>query len=62
MLCDQDDASDATVLTYTGLGLAYIGVLLVQQPVTSTLVLSSDPACSVPGGDRFTFPPGEQVP
>jgi hypothetical protein len=61
MLCDQESSATATVLTYTGLGLIYGGVALVQQPGTKTLVLSNDPACSVPDGDRLTFPPGASV-
>ncbi len=59
MLCDQLEPSTATILTYTGTGLAYNGVPLVQLPVTGTLVLSSDRKCREPGGDKFTFPPGE---
>ncbi len=62
MLCDQSSPSSATVLTYTGDGLTYNGVPLVQQPVTRTLVLSSDPACSEPGGEKFKFPPSKHQP
>ena len=60
MLCDQSSPSTATVMTYTGTGLAYQGTPLVQEPTTGSLVLSSNPACSVPGGDRQTFPPGDR--
>ena len=56
VICDQDTIATATILTYTGSGLSYNGVPLVQSPVSKTLVLSSDPACTVPGGDKLTFP------
>ena len=56
MLCDLNSPADATVFTYTGAGLKYNGVPLVQTP-SRTLVLSSDPACSIPGGDQMGFPP-----
>ncbi len=62
MLCDQSSPSGATILTYTGTGLAFQGTPLVQQPVTGTLVLSSDPSCREPGGDKFTFPPAPLPP
>jgi hypothetical protein len=57
VICDQDTIATASILTYTGNGLAYNGVPLVQSPVSKTLLLSSDPACTVPGGDKITFPP-----
>ena len=60
MLCDQSSPSDATIMMYTGTGLSYNGVPLVQQPVTGTLVLSSNASCSLPGGGTFTFPPAGQ--
>ena len=47
----------ATILTYTGSGLSYNGVPLVEVPPSKTLVLSGDAACTVPGGDKLTFPP-----
>lgn len=56
VLCDQDSATTATILTYTGSGLSYQGTPLVQSPGSATLLLSADPACSVPGGDKLTFP------
>jgi hypothetical protein len=43
----------------SGSGLKYKGVPMVQTPATSTLVLSSDPACTVPGGDTMGFPPAK---
>ena len=50
----------ASILTYTGTGLSYMGVPLVQLPESGTLVLSSDPACKLPpDGDKFTFPPAQ---
>jgi hypothetical protein len=45
------------VLTYTGSGLSFNGVPLVVLPPSMTLVLSADPACTVPGGDKLTLPP-----
>ena len=57
MLCDQDSLATATTLTYTGSGLSYNGVPLVEMPPSRTLVLSADPACTLPGGDKLTFPP-----
>jgi hypothetical protein len=59
MLCDQSSMGTATVLKYTGDGLAYNGVPLVREPVTNTLVLSSDTSCKVPYGEVLQFPPGE---
>jgi hypothetical protein len=58
MLCDQLEPSTATILTYTGTGLAYNGVPLVQLPGSGTLVLRNDPKCGEPGGDKLVFPPG----
>lgn len=55
VVCDRDLASEAAVLTYTGYGLSYQGTPLVQSLTTRTLILSSDPACTVPGGDRLTL-------
>ncbi len=43
--------------SYTGSGLKFNGVPMVQLPGTGTLVLSGDPACKTPDGDKFTFPP-----
>lgn len=61
MVCDQRSASTATVLSYNGNGLAYQGTPLVQAPGTSTLLLSSDPACSIANGSSLSFvPPGSQ--
>jgi hypothetical protein len=57
VICDQDTLATATVLTYTGSGLSFNGVPLVEVPPSKTLVLSADPACTVPGGDKLTFPP-----
>ncbi len=57
VLCDLDSPTGATILTYTGYGMSYNGVPLVQSPNSQTLLLSSDPACTVPGGDQMTFPP-----
>jgi hypothetical protein len=34
----------------------------VQSPVSKTLLLSADPACTVPGGDKITFPPAALPP
>jgi hypothetical protein len=34
-------------------------VPLVASPPSNTLVLSADPACTVPGGNQLTFPPAE---
>lgn len=39
MVCDQDSAAGATVLTYTGAGLSYDGVALTVLPGSGTLVL-----------------------
>jgi hypothetical protein len=57
VLCDQDTIATATILTYTGYGMSYNGVPLVQSPGSKTLLLTADPACTTPGGDRMTFPP-----
>jgi hypothetical protein len=59
MICDQPDISSAAVMTYTGFGLSYNGVPLVAVPPKEMLVLNSDPACPVTGGDRLTFPPAK---
>ena len=56
VICDQDNIATATILTYTGSGLSYNGVPLVQSLPSKTLVLSADPACTVPDGDKLTFP------
>ena len=45
------------LLGCAGYGMSYQGVPLVVSPVTKTLVLSGDPACTTPGGDKLTFPP-----
>ena len=57
IICDQDTIATATILTYTGSGMSYNGLPLVQSPVSKTLLLSSNPACTVPGGDKLSFPP-----
>jgi hypothetical protein len=57
IVCDLDTIAGATILTYTGSGLSFNGVPLVQSPVSKTLLLSANPACTAPGGDRITFPP-----
>jgi hypothetical protein len=57
VICDQDTIATASVLTYTGSGLSYNGVPLVEAAPSKTLVLSADPACTVPGGDKLAFPP-----
>jgi hypothetical protein len=56
MLCDLDSPAESTIFTYTGTGLKFNGVPLVETP-SRTLVLSGDPACSIPGGDQMGFPP-----
>jgi hypothetical protein len=56
VICDQDTLATATILTYTGTGLSFTGVPLVEVPPSRTLVLSADPACTVPDGDKLTFP------
>jgi hypothetical protein len=56
IICDQDTIATASILTFTGSGLSYNGVPLVQSPVSGTIILSSDPACTVPGGGQMTFP------
>ena len=61
VLCDKSKVEDATVITYTGTGLSYNGVPLVQTPITNTLVLSSDPTCKVPSGELIYFPPGGEA-
>ena len=57
VICDQDTIATATILTYTGSGLSYNGVPLVEAAPSKTLVLTADPACTVPGGDKLAFPP-----
>ncbi len=57
IICDQDTIAGATILTYTGNGMSFNGVPLVQSPIRKTLLLSADPACTVPGGDKITFAP-----
>jgi hypothetical protein len=57
VICDQDTIAGASILTYTGTGMTYNGVPLVQSPISHTLILSADPACTVPGGDKISFPP-----
>jgi hypothetical protein len=56
VVADQPTAVTATVLTYTGFGLSYEGVPLVQTPGSRTLVLSSSPDCTTPGGGQLSFP------
>ena len=57
LLFDQASAATASNLTYTGTGLSYNGVPLVQAPGSNALVASSDPACSVPDGGLLSFSP-----
>jgi hypothetical protein len=57
VICDQDTIATASILTYTGTGMTYNGVPLVQSPISHTLIVSADPACTVPGGDKISFPP-----
>ncbi len=57
VLCDQDTIATSSTLTYTGLGMSYNGVPLVQSPNSRVLLLSSDPSCTTPGGNLLTFPP-----
>jgi hypothetical protein len=40
--------------------MSYNGVPLVVLPPSMTLVLSADPACTVPGGDKLTIRPTQQ--
>jgi hypothetical protein len=61
MVCDQEQVTGASLITYTGLGLSYYGTPLVQEPGTGVLTLSSNPNCSEPNGDKFSFPPGESL-
>ncbi len=53
MVCDQPTATTATVMTYTGSGLAYNGTPLVAVSPGQPLVLTN--STSVP--DTLTFPP-----
>ena len=57
LLCDQASSAGASNLTYTGSGLAFNGVPLVVSPGSKTLLLSADPACTVPGGDQLAIEP-----
>jgi hypothetical protein len=57
LICDQDSVVTATVLTFTGTGLAFNGVPLMVMPPSNTLVLSSDPSCASPGSSQLTFRP-----
>jgi hypothetical protein len=57
LICDQPTISTATILTYTGSGMSYNGVPLVETAPTGTLVLSADPACAVANGGTLSFPP-----
>ena len=57
VICDQDTIATASILTYTGSGMTYNGVPLVQSPISKTLLVSADPACTVSGGSIMTFPP-----
>jgi hypothetical protein len=56
VIADQLTEATATVLTYTGWGMSYQGVPLVQSPGTRTLILSSRAECSVAGGQKLGFP------
>jgi hypothetical protein len=62
MICDQASETTASIITYTGTGLAYNGEPLVQAWDTGTLLLTRDPACSKPGGEFVSFPPGGLAP
>jgi hypothetical protein len=57
VICDQPTIATATILTYTGSGMSYNGVPLVETAPTGTLVLSADPACAVVNGSTLSFPP-----
>jgi hypothetical protein len=41
VLCDKSAAGDATILTFTGTGLSFDGVPLVQSPSNDTLLPSA---------------------
>jgi hypothetical protein len=55
LICDVADVSGAAVMLYSGSGMSYNGVPLVQSPNTLTIIASGDPACSAPGGASFVF-------
>ncbi len=57
LLCDQATSAGASSLTYTSSGLSFNGVPLVVSPGSKTLLLSADPACTVPGGDQLAVEP-----
>jgi hypothetical protein len=57
VICDQPTIATATILTYTGSGMSYNGVPLVETAPTGTLVLSADPTCAVANGSTLSFPP-----
>jgi hypothetical protein len=57
LICDQDSIATATVLTFTGTGLAYTSVPLAAMQPSNTLALSLDPSCASPGSTQLTFPP-----
>jgi len=57
MVCDQSSPEGATAMVYTGAGLEYNGTPLVPLAGSGVLVLSSDAACTAPGGGTFTFKP-----
>ena len=57
IICDQPTVATATVLTYTGSGMSFNGTPLVQSTGSKTLILSSDPACTVPNGGILSLPP-----
>jgi hypothetical protein len=46
----------ATVLAFTGTGLAYNSVSLAAVTPSNTLALSWDPSCASPGSSQLTFP------
>jgi hypothetical protein len=56
LVCDQPSFEAAFPFTYTGTGLQYQGVPLVQAPVTGVMLLTSDAACATAAGAAFTFP------
>ena len=57
MVCDQSSPEGATIMVYTGNGLEHNGTPLVPLAGSDVMVLSSDPACTEPGGATFTFTP-----
>jgi hypothetical protein len=56
LICDAVSLMTATVLTFTGTGLAYNSVSLAAVPPSNTLALSWDPSCASPGSSQLVFP------